>query len=351
VILPYINSIISYDPLTGFRSVTSYTLDNYGNITVKGTSSRKKGVPPEYTESITFSGYSPYGNWGVPNKPQSILISRSLKSQAAVTKEVVFTYDSNGSILTETTYPGTAKAVTKTYTYNLLGNFESVTESAQGLIPRISSYQYDSKNRFITSIEQPDSNSISYTRDPGTGNALSETAIDSKITTYQYDAFGRLKKVITPLGHEIVTSINWENALPDIPALYKVQTAAPGRPDVINYYDKLGRIIRTESEAPGGSVIQDKYYNPDGTIEKVTYPYRSGDAQKWIEYGYDEYGRLISENNNTLTTTYHYGKDSTKIILPSGKKETTIFNSQSQVIQVIDNDNTITSVSLSRISI
>ena len=342
VILPFISNNLSFDPLTGFQSGTGYTLDNYGNLTYKSTVSKKPRGFPECTESVTFSGYSAYGNWGVPNKPQSILISRSVRGQSAVTKEVGFTYDSNGRILTETTYPGTAKAVIKTYTYNLNGNIVSATESGQGVLPRVSSYQYDSKNRFITSNQQPDSSSVSYTRDPATGNALTETGIDSKTTTYQYDAFGRLKKVITPIGHEIVTSINWENVLPDIPARYKVQTTAPGRPDVINYYDKLGRIVRAESEAPGGMVFQDKYYNPDGTTEKVAYPYRSGDTQKWIEYGYDEYGRLISEDNNSLITTYYYGNDTTKITLPSGKTKTTIFNSQSQVIQVIDNDNTVT---------
>jgi RHS repeat-associated protein len=345
VFMPYMSSTRIINPLTGIEISTGYSYDDYGNLTHKGISYRK---PADHhlslcDEDVDFYGYTSYGNWGVPNKPQSSVVSRYVSPNPTVTKTTGFTYDNNGRILTETTYPSTSMEAIKTMTYNTYGGLSSQTLSAQGLTPRTTTFQYDIKNRFITSIEQPDNKTTAYTRDGTTGNPLTETGIDSKVTEYQYDAFGRLKKVITPLSHEITTEIDWETTVTDIPVIYRIESSKPGRPDITDYYDRSGRIIRRESDAYGGTVFQDTHYNANGTKEKISYPYRSGDALKWIMYDYDDFGRLTSETDNSLLTSYYYGHDTVRVTYPTTRTITTVSNYLSDVVEKIDNDNVITS--------
>ena len=337
-ILPYVSTDNFTDNLNNTSVSFTNNIDNNGNIaSIQKTN--KNGSNTELTTNVTYSNYNSYGNWGIPNRPQSITTMTTYKTKDPVTTTVGFVYNSDGTVSSETHFAGTPKEILRSYFYYSSGNLHTSTLSAQGMTPRTTSYEYDPRSRFVTTIEAPDGKESFSVSDPGTGNMLSVTGIDNLTTTYEYDGFGRLVTTTTPMEHEITTTIGWDNSSTDIPSLYYSTATAPGRAGVTEYYDSFGRTLRSARNAFGGTVFVDKVFAPDGTVQKSSWPYRSGDDLRWTEYSYDDYLRLTEENNNSLITSFTYSANTITVEDPSNKTKSTVFNSLSQPVLVTENDN------------
>ncbi len=332
---PYASNTNEYSHLTGNSIITSLIVDNYGNI----TSIQKNVNNGEATATTNLTNYTAYGNYGVPNRPQSASVTKTYENKTPATSTVNFDYYTNGEIFHEIKNPVTDKQTVLTYTYYPNGNLFSAVLSAQGLTSRSTTFSYDTKNRFVTTIQEPDGKSSLITYYSTTGNIKSVKGVDNLLTQFQYDGFGRLSKTITPEGHEIVSSLNWRTQTQNPGLFYSTETT-PGRPDIIIYFDKIGRVVRGTQDGFGGLIIQDKEYNPDGTIAKVSWPYNAGETLRWTSYAYDSYERLKTISNNSLNTTYDYGEGFVSITDPSGKTKKTILNGLSNPVQVIEDDNT-----------
>ncbi|HOO66393.1 MAG TPA: RHS repeat-associated core domain-containing protein [Bacteroidales bacterium] len=337
-ILPYNSTEVIQNHITNTSEHFSRIIDNNGNITSSQTINRN-GTNPELTTNVAYTGYNSYGNWGIPNKPLSITTTATYKTKDPVSTSIGYVYNLNGTISSEKRFTGTPKETTIAYTYYPCGNLHTTTLSAQGLTSRSTSYEYDSKGRFITTIEEPDGKESLSVTDPGTGNTISFTGIDNLTTTYEYDGLGRLSKTTTPLGHNILSAVAWDNTSSDIPSVYYSTVTAPGRPNLTEYYDSFGRTLRTSGDAFGGTVFVDSEYNPEGTVKKVSWPYRSGDIKRWTGYSYDDYQRLTEENNNSLLTQYSYNVNTITVTYPDQKTKIAVLNSLNQPVQITENDN------------
>jgi RHS repeat-associated protein len=337
-IMPYNSTETIQNHITNTSEHFSRSIDNNGNIT-SSQSINKNGTYPELTTNVAYTGYSSYGNWGLPNKPLSITTTATYKTKDPVTTGIVYAYNQNGTISSEKRFIGTIKETTTNYAYYPSGNLHSTTLSAEGLTSRSTSYEYDSKGRFVITIGEPDGKESHSVKDPGTGNTISLIGIDSLTTTYQYDGLGRLLKTTTPLDHDILSALVWDNTSTDIPSVYYSAITAPGRPGVIGYYDSYGRILRSSGDAFGGTVFVDREYNPEGTVKRVSWPYRSGDNKRWTGYTYDDYQRLTVENNNSIITQYSYNLNAVTVTGPDQKSKTTVLNSINQPVQITENDN------------
>lgn len=342
--IPYKNSSFSYDNLKDFtiNEVFDYN-NNYGNLTTYSFESRS-GSQTEFTKTEVFT-YGSYGSYdNIPNKILTYTLTSVYTGQPSYSRTKSFTYDSSGHLLTEKSDPSTTKETIKTYSqFSSYGLPLQVTLSGSDVTSRTTVFEYDPKYRFIKKVTNPAGHYISKTFDPGTGNVLTETNIINKTTTYQYDVFGRLTQTILPTLKKVNNSIGWDNSLAGgSNSLYyqsvTPDATTPGIPDAYTYYDLLGREIFSSKEGPFNLIYQKKVYNTDGTLNKISWPYKTGETEKWIAYSYDNYGREISENNNGLTTTISYNLGSTTVTNPGNQVKTTKVNSAGDVIRVTENN-------------
>ncbi|MCL2435396.1 MAG: FG-GAP-like repeat-containing protein [Lentimicrobiaceae bacterium] len=190
--------------------------------------------------------------------------------------------------------------------YTNTGIYKEKTVSAAGCTARIKKYKYDDTERFIKQITNPLDHEINITYDPKTGNKLSESDPNGLTTTYSYDTFGNLTQINYPDGTQTDVSINWYQGR-DLPnARYYTTTTSTGKPDLIVYYDILGReVCRLEDE-----YYMETYYNDKGQVEKTSYlfqDFRHSDRYKiWYQYAYDSFGRKGKEKAPYMNLLYTY---------------------------------------------
>ncbi len=343
-IFPYLTQIFSYDNLTDFYAITTYWYDTDGNQTKSFTEYRSNQETEAYNTIV--NQYETYGNFGIKNKLIRSQSTSVYPGQTSYIRRIKYTYSSLGDLLTEikdTISNNINYIVTKTYSqFNSYGLPEQITISAATLTSRTITYEYDSKKRFITKLTNPIGHYISKTYDPGTGNTQTETGIDNNTTSYHYDSFGRLSKTTSPQGIDINTTLNWDNTQTGGANSVWYSSAihgSPGAPDAFVYYDQLGREVMTSKDGLTNVVNQKKEYNADGTLHRVSWPYVSGESNKWITYTYDDFGRTITENNDGSATTISYTLGSTTVINPASQSKTTEVSSAGKVIQITENNN------------
>lgn len=217
----------------------------------------------------------------------------------------------------------TSNYVTENYEYSLVyyGNVTKKTTTAPGLTNRITQFDYDNTGRFITSKTDVEGLITNYTYDQTTGNLLSETLPSNAgfplVTSYQYDKWGKQKKIIDYLGNEV--KINYENQ--PFGGVKMTNTGDDGSVG-IKILDDLGRTIHE-----GSKLIDDDFsytstvYNSNSQPIIKSQPYLEsnglGNYEVWNAMSYDKFGRLIesialkSNNSSGKITTYSYNGLST----------------------------------------
>jgi len=202
--------------------------------------------------------------------------------------------------------------ITTSYEYlNPAGVCNKKTASTPGCAPRIETYTYDNTGRFVLKIKNPDFPNLesNFTYDTKTGNKLTETDANNLTTTYIYDHFGRLKQINHPDGTKTETIVNWysSSSLPN--AKYTTKTTTTGMPELIIYYDILGREVARKEDDYYYKTI----YNSKGQVEK-TIGYLAGLTSAETtgiihNYTYDNLGRVKTETQTPYTDlTYTYDK-------------------------------------------
>ena len=333
-IFPYMDSIITEDYITGNNIVITQTVDSNGNVTLL----EKRINEDEIIEGVSYINYLVKGNYGIPNKPTSITTTKSYMNKPPVVSTTNFDYHPNGQVHHEIIRPSSTKQLTVTYSYNTAGNL-TTTGISDGMTSKSSTLYYDDKNRYVTSVLEPDGKSSTALYNNYYGVPISKTGINGLTTTFQYDGFGRVKKIVTPEGHEINQTLNWNTQPQTNPGIYYTYDQVPGRPDQKVFYDRLGRVLRSTTDGFQYQVQQDNEYNSDGTLYRTSWPYNPGETLRWTSFTYDSIGRPKTINNNSLITTYDYAVDYVSITDPSGKTKKSILNGLSNPVQVIEDDN------------
>lgn len=184
---------------------------------------------------------------------------------------------------------------------------------------------------------------------------------NDQISTTLRDVFENVTTQIKPNGTVIISTYQLCSdgcqSIEGVDPSYKVVTTTShpmeinkGAPDVVRFYDQLGRVIRVETEGfePGTYSKLDTLYDSLGRVAKKSEPYQTGTPQ-FTQYSYDLFGRVTkieSPNGGEVESVYEQLLDrytvmtSSTIVNNIGGTEVSIeideFNSLGQRIRSID---------------
>ncbi len=322
-----VNTVTNIDNNTG-NLMRSYTTTDDGN-----------------TETL-YQNYIKAGAW-LPTKPKKIIINKTATGKPTYTRISEFEYFNNGMLKKSITDPNDANhKITTQYRYNKFGNITKKRVSTLNEGTKISSFTYDSKNRFIISKKNP-LNFTSYkTYDETTGNVLTQTDINGHTTKFKYDAFGSLVETESPDGVKTNQTTEWNLENNILKGTYTI-VSSNGTAPIKTYFDKLGRKIKTESSGfnDNETIISEIEYNRKGQIEKTYEAHFEGSTVIPTVFNYDNFGRQTSIVSIIGTTRYRYNINGnpkkSKIIYPDNSFKTNTINSLGQITKVEDFGGTI----------
>lgn len=352
IAFPYIKSSIeqSYSPDTSTLLSSVVTTNTYqdtegnGNhvnlthVTVStyqgdivGTAFHTTTTQNEYSNASAHNGES-VTNWWLGRITKATVTHHrpSALVQPSITRVAEFEYDSNGMLFIEKANSGADVAVninaelTTMHCYDNWGN-ETLTVSYANLssTPSCDSNTAGIENNankvFRRNITTYDNNRYvnSQSNDLFTGTQVNSrnylgqptqtTDINGVVTYIGYDAFGRQYFSSNSLGQTTTVSRNLTTDGGD-GSYYQETTTSSGKPTVTKYFDKLGRVIRTETESFTGALIkQDSYYDSLGRVIQQSIPYIGSSASSFNITEYDEYNRVISTTAaNGITSSMAY---------------------------------------------
>lgn len=311
-VFPYIQCLVSTNKLTGGAVTGTFQYDNYGNPTsiVRSYSGGRTETTTNYFDNTIASG-----KW-LLGRPTSTSILYTSAGNPNITRSAtrVFKPDNN-KIESEKWHSGTSQEIINSFIYNPNGTLKKETVTAGG-VARSVSYTYKADSiRIHTATDQLAHTTISnydaygrlYTSQDYLGNTM----------TYLYDSFGRQTSVASSDGSQSTTVYSWEDPASDpLLARYSVTNIANDGSQSKTWYDKLGRVIRSDVKGFDGTMIcTSTSYNLKGQVESVSDPYFSTGAPQLNVYSYDSYGRQTaltrpsgrntawSYSNNTVTET------------------------------------------------
>ena len=316
---------------TAKQAETQFIYDSYGNITRKhflGDISISGDERDEYTE-YTYDTT----NWIVA-LPSHVYVN---DSSGATKSQAWFTYDTKGNLWTKTMWLNGGTNPVITYGYDPYGNQASMTD-AKG---NTTTTAYDSTYTYPTVTTNPLGHVITRTYDLKFGKVLTETDVNVNTTTYEYDVFGRTKKITKPMPYGITEYFyqNFGNV-----SSQNIREEKKDQASVLlhwkeTYFDGLGRTRREKSSGPGAStIIVDTEYNNKGLVYTKSLPYYDGGTVYKTTYTYDPMDRLIQ----TLTPNYpnytsssiEYLKDRTTYIDDNGHKKVVEKDIYEKIIKV-----------------
>lgn len=133
-----------------------------------------------------------------------------------------------------------------------------------------------------------------------TGLPVSVTDDFGQTTTTEYnDVLLRPKRIIPPAGAG-QTIFEYGDTVGNLYVKVKKQIDEQNWSEATEYFDGLGRTIRTQAKDAAGDVFVETQYDSLGRVKKVTNPYRNGETKYWTETEYDEIGRVKKVYSPTI---------------------------------------------------
>ena len=347
----YIHSIYTYVPAMVHQRTyefntgeliknkrTGYEYDTWGN-TIKTI------VMDGNIETTTTNTFTNDADKWLLGRLTETTVSKS-NENGTITRKSYFEYDQTSGLLTAEVYaPGTTQlSYRKTYEHDSYGNIiKSTVTPMGGTTGRVTLTSYDAQGRFIESSR----NSLGFVEttncDDAMGLITTSISPNNITTSYTYDKFGHLLTASTPITKSLRTT-GWSKGMPDAPAnaLYFEWNKATGGPSVIEFYDCLGRLLRTVTESVNGKkVYVDQTYNHRGLVEKTSDPYYAGDQQYWSQNEYDAVGRTIAQTApDGSRHTFTYDGFKTIVKDPLGSVTTKVIDLNGLLASSTDNAGT-----------
>jgi RHS repeat-associated protein len=236
------------------------------------------------------------------------LVTNTVQTNGTLTISTVYTYDSRGRVLSETSSSGSSKQYqygnlsvstisnnSTTYKrYDAMGNIKEVVDpvssvnyyySSNGNVNKIKTqgityrYEYDELGNKISSTD-PDAGKTTFTYD-ALGRETSHTDSRNILFTTNYDVFGRITSKTA--GSETITYLYGTSGNGQMRLIKKTL----GNWSNTYEYDQYGRIV---SQNVGGHTT--KYqYNSIGLLSRKTWA--DIDNSRFVDYLYDPYGNNI----------------------------------------------------------
>lgn len=344
-----------HDYVNGQSSVTNYTYDNYLNITNTNTNINSGLQINSITHIID---QNLYGN-RYPGFIQSTQNTFNRQNQPQISRTNQFEYTANGLLKKIIKNASTACFNSLEYTYdNNTGLILNETLLSNNNMPRTSSYNYDSKFRFVTKI----TNSLNYQNsvefDSKFGNPTKTIDETNLITKYSYDAWGRIISLTTPDNltttienkwHEPNDDIN-NDPFPILNTLLVSKIYSPNKPTTFSYYTATGLNLKNVTEGYNQNYISNRInYNGLGQIEdaKDNYliPCNNPALVLTSSNSYDNLNRLVNtvvtDGNDYINTSLNYnlnsGSMNVTVTSPDGKIKTSTNDATGVVTKVQDN--------------
>lgn len=333
----YLSSVVgeSYDANGALLSTVTTLNDVAGNLngdisTVQVTTQNDNDLSDVFT-TYTTSTYDYEGSSDF--NLQSLVTSTSVRKTGpqgdSPTVVQNFEYDlQNYKLLSESGSVNGIGGIKKSYGYtDSFGHINSTTISAADIETRIVTTEYDAIGQFATKVTNEMGHSVTTTYDPVFGVPLTETDANGLVSSYNYDVWGRIADVYAPGGNATHTTRSWcqfgcelpvvsSNAVSQTAKFVTVTSVSGGgagekyAPDVVVYYDALGREVRKQTtNFKGATVNVDTAYDDLGRIVAQTQPYFEGqDNKNATVTTYDVLNRVRRSaipNEGFTTVTYN----------------------------------------------
>ncbi len=327
--------------------------DAYANPTLVSTQI-STGTPGTVLETQTTT--TTYGTYGgpVPNKPTNITTSLSRNGNPSYTSTSVLDYNAIGQVTMKKEFATQTKETTTTYIYWPHGGIKQTSIAATGMPAQTFYTDYDVRGRFITQ-KRNHNNEIVYNAVYGNNiipRPTQETDEAGLTTTTTYDCFGRISTVAHPSGVSTVHIYTWDGATGD----KKETILTSNRPTSTMYYDRLGRMKRSEVTGFNGETItQTSSYNLIGKPYQHTAPYKAGEAilTTTNTYGIAYTAQRIASTttdvaafgNTQYTYTYDQGYETITTTAPDGKVSSSKVDAAGKTIQTTDSNGTVLDLS------
>ena len=245
------------------------------------------------SEEGRIVSYDYYPDKRLQKEIKKITAAYAGTEQYAITEYV---YDANGFIVSIIDARGNITEYKRDYAGNIIqiksGNGASVTD-----------YVYYTTSHWEMRMKINDGDIVvrDFAWDFGDENAIKYTEKVNGVLYKQttYDRYGRIKSIETTSGIERHIYIDFKDGS------YMVYIDNPGRNDIIQYFDRRGKIYKT-TDANGKITIYG--YTGNELLKTVT----SGSVVKtynYIPYGQENAWKLSSSSDNLKTTIYEYYSD------------------------------------------
>ncbi len=326
------NTTDKYATSSARHIASEFWYDNYGNITTKyfhGDENISGDEKYEYTY------YAPYNTvkW-ILSLPKSTYI---VDGNGHVAAQKWFTYYPNTTNLytVEAWNNDGPNPVTIYEEYDPYGNPKKI-RNPRGNLTKITydttAYTYPSR------VENALGHRIERTYDYRFGKVHREIDANEKLTTYDYDGFGRIKTITKPAPYGITEY--FYNNFGD-PSSQHIREEAQDQAGALihwkeTYFDGLGRTTTEKSGGVGtAKIVVDTTYNLQGLVETRSYPYYEGAQDYYVSYFYDPVDRLKqTDYPDGTSTTISYDRGRITYIDANGHKKVAEKDAYGRIIAI-----------------
>jgi RHS repeat-associated protein len=355
-------------PLTKVQTTYS-NLDaatgNIGKVTVKLTDNDADS--PDYLQSWTKATTYTFAPANSSNRCISLVQSvRAEYSKgtdpASLSRVIDFTPDTgNCRVSQQIVEPSSAKyRVETTYGYDAFGNVNSTSTIGRNpdgtnMPARTTAADWGATGQFLVNSWNELNQLTAHDYNYDLGTLKSSTNPNNLTSSLLYDTFGRLEKITRPDG----TASKWEvgpcspSCLNDFHKMTMTarELNADGNTatDTISYVDQAGRTLVSRSRLPNDSYqwIENRF-DARGRLAMQGIPCASSTptsscVTKWVQFGYDDMGRITSttrpikqNTSETAATSVSYDGRTTTVLDPYGKRTRLTLNARGVARRSID---------------
>jgi len=278
---------------------TSIQQDQSGNVTSQTTNNPA-------VSSVTTNTYEQKGAWLTSRILTSSTITSRGNTSYTRSAQMVNDYSGRPVLIIKDAGVGTTTSIN----YDFYGNVLTTTVSGSDITSRTTTNTYDTKGRFAITSANALNHTLSAVYDDAYGNPISKTDANGLTMQYVYDGFGRIKQTVTPTSQQINITHTWDNSFSN--CVYFDEATETGTPTSRKYYDKLGRMLHTQTTGFAGTDIKaDREYNSIGQLFKESEPYLTS-ASVFTQYSYDNLLRPLGISSASgATTSYNYTPNTT----------------------------------------
>lgn len=346
------------------RVTTVNIVDNWGTITDQTVTLEEVSSGLNTGATHTRRTWYPLvvndeTNWCIGKPAQTLQInSHTLPGGAQITRTENRSWDTSlcrlSSILIEPGHPNWQ--VTTDYAYDSFGNVSTVTvtpAAGQGQSARTTSISWGSSGRFPLTIVNPLSQPTTISWDLTRGLRTSVTDANGLTRALQYDAFGRVTRVLNPDGTAVELNLSWCNTPacqgPDPNIKTYLQEISKTTLDaeitqVRHYFDGFNRETLKQSKMLNGAYSSTRHVvNARGLLHQVSTPFVTSGSEYYATITYDRrfrpklIRRPTSDNDPTNhDTQFTYDGLQTIETDALGRTTTTYLNAAGEVVQVLD---------------